>query len=186
MMDTAGADIGYRIRRSVRARRLRIVVYRDGAVVVVLPRGTSVATAERFVRDKASWIRKNRERFRREPRDVAPGGGHGDFLRHRESARVLAHARIAHFNGIYGLRFSAITIKNQRTLWGSCSRGGNLNFNYKIALLPPPLADYIIVHELCHLAAFDHSKKFWALVSRAIPDYAARRRALRRTGAGLS
>ena len=97
----------------------------------------------------------------------------------RSKALELAQERVAHFNKAFNFRFNNINIKNQKTRWGSCSRKGNLNFNYKIALLPQRLSDYIIVHELCHLGQFNHSQKFWNLVARAMPDYLDIRKELR-------
>ena len=87
--------------------------------------------------------------------------------------------RILHFNSYYGHTLGKIFIKNHKSRWGSCSGKGNLNFNYKVVLLPLPIADYIIVHELCHLQEFNHSAKFWALVGETIPDYVVRRKQLR-------
>jgi hypothetical protein len=69
--------------------------------------------------------------------------------------------------------------------WGSCSKKGNLNFNYKIALLPQRHSDYVIVHELCHLREFNHSKKFWDLVEQAVPNHRALRTELKRAGVGF-
>ena len=99
----------------------------------------------------------------------------------------MVHERVRHFMGHYGVRHGMvvgrIAIRNQKSRWGSCSKKGNLNFNYKILFLPPDIVDYIIVHELCHLRQFDHSPKFWALVGETIPNYQqlrARLRALER------
>ena len=64
-----------------------------------------------------------------------------------------------------------INIKNQKTRWGSCTKSKNLNLNYKIIFLPKKHQDYIIVHEMCHLKEFNHSHKFWSLVSKTLPDY---------------
>jgi predicted metal-dependent hydrolase len=86
-------------------------------------------------------------------------------------ALYLVENRIAYFNKIYNAPINKITIRNQKSRWGSCSTKGNLNFNYKIIYLPPELADYIIVHELCHLKEFNHSKKFWDLVAHTIPHH---------------
>jgi predicted metal-dependent hydrolase len=110
------------------------------------------------------WMRRNRRQY----------------LAVKEDARRLVRERIAHFNGGYGFAVGKVFIKNHKSRWGSCSQKGNLNFNYKIALLPPELADYIVVHELCHLREFNHSPRFWRLVEEAIPDHLARRKALRR------
>ena len=79
--------------------------------------------------------------------------------------------RISYFNKIYNFEINRIAIKNTSTRWGSCSSKRNLNFNYKIIYLKPYLADYLIVHELCHLGELNHSKKFWKLVEKVIPDY---------------
>lgn len=94
-----------------------------------------------------------------------------DFALHKGLALTLAYKRIEHFNAIYGFTFNSVKIKNTTSRWGSCSSKGNLNFNYRMVFLPEKLSDYIIVHELCHLGEFNHSQKFWGLVSRTIPDY---------------
>ncbi len=102
------------------------------------------------------------------------------YLRHKERARALVCGRLERFNALYGFRYGRIFIKNLKRNWGSCSEKGNLNFNYKIAFLPAHLADYVVAHELCHLAEFNHSPRFWALLERAIPDHRAHRRELRK------
>ena len=102
------------------------------------------------------------------------------YLKHKETARALAFRRIEHFNNFYGFKVGRISVRNQKTRWGSCSKKGNLNFSYKIALIPARLADYIIVHELCHLKEFNHSKRFWALVAKEIPDYLEIRKQLKK------
>lgn len=101
------------------------------------------------------------------------------YLKLKESARALVHARAGYYNAFYGHAVGKVFIKNTTSRWASCSQKGNLNFNYKIILLPAALADYIIVHELCHLKEFNHGPEFWALVSQTCPNYRAARRALR-------
>jgi predicted metal-dependent hydrolase len=96
------------------------------------------------------------------------------FTVHRETARELTLARLHHFNQHYGLTWNRVAIRNQRHRWGSCTSLRNLNFNYKLILLPSHLQDYIIVHELCHLAELNHGERFWALVAEQIPDYQIR------------
>ena len=99
----------------------------------------------------------------------------------REHARIFVENRIGYFNKFYNFEINRIAIKNTSTRWGSCSSKKNLNFNYKIIYLRPALADYLIVHELCHLGRLNHSKEFWALVSKTIPDYVSINKELRRT-----
>lgn len=93
------------------------------------------------------------------------------YIEHKERARELVLARLEYFNHHYALSWNRVAIRNQRRCWGSCSANKNLNFNYKILFLPPHLADYIIVHELCHLTHLHHGKAFWDLVAEQIPDY---------------
>ncbi|HWB34034.1 MAG TPA: M48 family metallopeptidase [Candidatus Paceibacterota bacterium] len=102
------------------------------------------------------------------------------YEKYKEAASAHVHARLAHFNQFYGLSYRRVFIKNLRSRWGSCSEHANLNFNYKIIFLPPEVADYVILHELCHLAEFNHGPKFWALVEQGMPDYRRHRAALNR------
>jgi predicted metal-dependent hydrolase len=101
------------------------------------------------------------------------------LLQYKEAARKLVHERLEHFNQFYHFEYKKVFIKAHVTRWGSCSNKGNLNFNYKIALLPAHLADYIIVHELCHLGEFNHSHKFWDLVEKTLSNYVELRKELR-------
>ncbi len=102
------------------------------------------------------------------------------FLLYKEPARALVTSRVEHFKAIYNFKIGKIAIRNQISRWGSCSSKGNLNFNYKIVLLPAHLADYIVVHELCHLKEFNHSQKFWDLVTVGDPEYKRHRAELRK------
>ncbi len=101
------------------------------------------------------------------------------YKKYKEAARALIHGRITVLNSFYNFKVGSVRIKNGKSRWASCSKKGNLNFNYKLLFLPLPIVDYVVMHELCHLAHFNHSPKFWALVAEAVPDYLTRRRALR-------
>ena len=101
------------------------------------------------------------------------------YEKYRFYARVLVRERLEHFNRWYEHPYRKIFIRNTRSRWGSCSTRGNLNFSYKVALLPERLRDYVIVHELCHLKEFNHSLRFWALVAKVFPDHKHLRKALR-------
>jgi predicted metal-dependent hydrolase len=105
-----------------------------------------------------------------------------DYVRYRDTAEAFVERKVHELNRQYGFTIGRITVRNQKTRWGSCSRKGNLNFNYKLLLIPERLADYVIVHEICHIGEFNHSRKFWDLVWQAIPDYAERRAELRKIG----
>jgi len=94
-------------------------------------------------------------------------------------ARGFVHERLVAHNAHYGFAYKRVFIKNQKSCWGSCSERGNLNFNYKLAFLPPHIADYVIIHELCHLAELNHSPRFWSLVAQTCPEYKQRRKELR-------
>ena len=89
------------------------------------------------------------------------------------SARALERirARVEYYIPRIGRRPGRITIREQKTRWGSCSSKGNLNFNWKLIMAPPQVLDYVVIHELCHLYEFNHSPRFWALVETQMPDY---------------
>ncbi len=108
------------------------------------------------------------------------GGSTKRYKLHKEAARNFVHERLVHFNQHYKFTYHKVAIRNQRSRWGSCSRKGNLNFNYRLVDIPVHLADSVIVHELCHLKEMNHSKAFWALVAQTIPDHKERRHALAR------
>src|SRR3989338_7663039 len=97
--------------------------------------------------------------------------GRRDYLKYKELARALVKQKLAQYNQVYGFKINRVAIKNHKSRWGSASKKGNLNFNYRLVLLPEALADYVIVHELCHLKEFNHSKSFWGLVEKTIPNY---------------
>lgn len=171
--------IGWTLRRSGRAKKLWVTVRRDGTVVVTAPHAAGTTAIERFVREHAAWIARAVARMRRFAGDTFLPRGRRHYLAHREAARALVHELLAEHAPAYGLRYGRVSIKDMTRNWGSCSELGNLNFNYKLALLPRRLAAYVVVHELCHLLRFDHSPEFWAHVARTFPDHRALRRELR-------
>jgi len=103
-----------------------------------------------------------------------------NYLKYKKEAFVVVVGRVEFYNNIYKYSLNSISIRNQKTRWGSCSEKRNLNFNYKILFLPKKMRDYIIVHEICHLKEFNHSKKFWLLVGKSVPDYLEIRKQLRK------
>ena len=150
---------------------------------VTLPHRMALRHMHAFLRDKIAWIFSKVEYYKKIV-SITPPRDHKkireEYVGNKEAALKIANERLEHFNRHYGFSYRRVLIKNQKTRWGSCSRLGNLNFNYKIALIRPELADYLVVHELCHLRQMNHSKKFWELVALTIPNYKILRRELRR------
>lgn len=97
-------------------------------------------------------------------------------------AKELIPLRVAELNRNCGFVYAGVTVRNQKTRWGSCSRHGKLSFNWRLLILPTFVADYLIFHELAHLSQLNHSKRFWAIVSRICPFYTEAERWLRRNG----
>lgn len=163
--------IEYTLKTSKKARSIRITIHHDGRVIVTKPYFTPAYFAEKFVKQKSAWISQKLEDFKKVPPPLIRKSSRKEYLKHKEAARVFVTNKVKHFNQFYGYTYGTISIKNQKTRWGSCSKRGNLNFNYRILFLSETLADYIIVHELCHLEQLNHSKKFWDLVGRVVPEY---------------
>ena len=169
--------IPFIFRKSSRARMLRLTVYCDGDIVATIPRNVSENTAEEFIKKKADWIIKKIGHFQQGK--ALPQRTRLDYLKHKKEALELIRKRVKRCNESYNFSFQRISIKNQKTRWGSCSRKRNLNFNYRILFLPEKIADYIIVHELCHLKEFNHSPSFWNLVAQTVPNHKSIRKELK-------
>lgn len=167
------------IRKSKRARKLSLTLYPDGRLFLTLPLFVSYAGGRAFLASKADWIEEKMTSLRSRPDTFLLRGGKEEYAVSRDPARKLIEGRLLHFQPSYGVSWQRVAIRNQKTRFGSCSRGGTLSFNYRLLFLPPHLSDYVIVHELCHLIEFNHSKKFWALVGQAIPNYPLLRSELR-------
>ncbi len=175
----------YVIKTNPRSKHLSIRITREGEVIVTKPTRVSTALAEVFITKKVSWIISKIAYVQSLPpalKKISPA----EIKILKEKSLALVKPRVEFFNNFYKFNFKKISIKNQKTRWGSCSSKGNLNFNCRIALLTPELADYIVVHELCHLGQMNHSKKFWDLVTQTVPDYKAHHMTLRKQGLQLS
>jgi predicted metal-dependent hydrolase len=176
-------DISFILKHSPRAQGIRLSIHADGRVVLTLPKGVSKERGEAFVESKRAWIEKQLERVRKyEEKNrgkVKLKSSPAEYKKHKESAREFIHARLEYWNSFYNFKYREVRIKNTKSRWGSCSKRGNLNFNYKLALIPERLADYVIVHELCHLKEMNHGPKFWKLVEKAMPDFLERKKELK-------
>lgn len=170
--------VSYELKRSNRAKYMRLRVLPGGSVVVTAPASSSVCAIEKFVSEHGGWIERATRRmafFK-----PLPVSGHRAYLKYREEARSFITERVSYWNTFYNFTHGRIAVKNTRRIWGSCSRKGNFNFSYALLFLPRELSDYVIVHELCHAREHNHSKQFWQLVGKTIPHHAELRRELRR------
>ena len=163
--------MNYLIKKSSRARRLRITIQGDGKILVTVPWLMSVGRAKKFVEEKSDWIEKSLKKVKNNKREsLLDKGRRKDYLDNKKAARKLVERKLTEFNRIYNFQYNRIAIRDQKTRWGSCSSKKNLNFNYRIVFLSEELVDYLIVHELCHLGEMNHSRKFWELTEQTVPN----------------
>lgn len=165
--------------RNRRARRYVLRVDADGGVRVTIPRGGSRREAEAFATRQADWIARQRARLPQQRRSFDDRRGLRDQARRELPPRLLALA------AAHGLTVSRISIRNQRSRWGSCGRDGHICLNWRLVLMPSAVSEYVLIHELMHLRRMDHSLMYWRLVAEACPDYRAAREWLRRHGPAL-
>jgi predicted metal-dependent hydrolase len=158
----------YTHRTRKRAKHVTLSI-RDGQVFVTAPPRVHRSLIEEFVLSKTDWIMSKLRLFEGVQR--LPRASAAERRLYRAQALRIVEDKIAKLNAHYGFQYNRISIRDQRTRWGSCSSRRNLNFNYRIAFLPDHLAEYLVAHELCHLAQMNHGPQFWDLVAETIPDY---------------
>ncbi len=168
-------------------RTVSVEIRPDGSVLVRAPRGMSQERLRALLGERAAWIERHR-RTALARREAAARAG---ALTDREldelaaGAREDLPARVRRFASLVGTDYGRVTIRRQRTRWGSCSGRGDLSFNCLLMLAPEAVRDYVVVHELCHRLVMDHSPRFWAQVERVLPRWRDSRQWLRREGAVL-
>ena len=171
-----GEQIRYKLARS-RRKTIGLEIRPDGELIVRAPLRAPIEAIEKVIRDKADWISKHRKIAAEKNREREKYLANMEPITPEEidalADRMLTEfpPRVKEFALHLGVDYGRITIRMQRTRWGSCSSKGNLNFNCLIMLAPKEVQDYIIVHELCHRIEMNHSKRFWALVESVMPDY---------------
>ena len=175
----------------VRSNRKSVAlqVYGDERVVVRAPKRITKREVIRFLDEHEEWIRTKQDELsmrakRRQEQQNRYEIPAYKSLSSAEKNRIRAHflERITLYAEKMGVTCQRVTIRNQKGRWGSCSSKGNLNFNYRLHYLPQELMDYVIVHELSHRVYMNHSRAFWALVERYMPDYKTCRKRLREIG----
>ena len=167
-------------------KTMAIQVNPDLTVTVRAPMRASKKEIERILQEKESWIRNAMNQLREKKRlyeleDIKPLS-HTELQELAEKAMEYISGRVAYFSKQGGVSYGRITIRNQKTRWGSCSGKGNLNFNCLLMLTPPEVIDYVVVHELCHRKEMNHSKAFWHEVAKILPDYKKHMQWLKKEG----
>ena len=168
----------------IRSRRRTIgAQIRDGRLIVRAPWYVTEAEINRFLQAHESWIETHlaREKAAAE----VPKLTHDALLELANRAKEVIPQRVAYFAPLVGAGYGRITIRSQRTRWGSCSAQGNLSFNCLLMLAPPEVLDGVVVHELCHRLEPNHSRRFYAEVLRVLPDYRVREKWLKENGSSL-
>lgn len=182
----------YTVRRTNR-RTMALEITPDGELLVRAPMHATTGQIRQFVRQNADWIETHIEKMKAKKAAREAEKARNPVHRMTEAElRALAEQalreippRVRHFASQLGVTYGRITIRNQRTRWGSCSSKGNLNFNCLLMLAPEAVRDYVIVHELCHRLEMNHSPRFWAQVASVLPDYKEQKKWLRDNGRSL-
>ena len=168
-------------------KTISLQVQGDHTVVIRAPRWVSDAQIDEFFEEKSGWIERQIKRIDEQKKldaDTVPLTKEELSLLADKAMEVLPK-RAAHYAKLLGVDYGRITIRNQRTRWGSCSSKGNLNFNCLLMLTPEDVYDYVVVHELCHRREMNHSKRFWSLVESVLPDYKKCEAYLKKEGAAI-
>lgn len=153
-------------------KTISIQIKADG-IYVRAPLRMTDAEIMRFLDSRSNWIQKHLKAVaeRTAAANALPAYTYEEMQALADKAMQVIPKRVKHYARIIGVDYGNITIRNQRTRWGSCSSKGNLNFNCLLMLLPGEIIDSVVVHELCHRKHMNHSAQFYAEVERVFPDY---------------
>ncbi|MBU1202916.1 M48 family metallopeptidase [Patescibacteria group bacterium] len=173
-------EYSYTLRRRWRVRYVRLSIEHDGSLVLTAPLSYPIFLINRFLHSRVLWIDNGLAKVKNRASVMGIKHSEAELKKYKKITRELVKSRLDYFNQFYGFKINRIAIRNQKSRWGSCSSDKNLNFNYRLTLIPPDLADYIIVHELCHLSQMNHSKAFWQLVAQTVPDYKNKEKLLKK------
>jgi hypothetical protein len=140
-------------------------------LTITIPRGITLLQMEKFILQKGNWILDKLDFFQKRKKDCRFVSSREEYLQKKNEAEKIIREKVEFYCAKYDFEYKKISIRNQKTRWGSCSSKGNLNFHYKLAMMPERYVDYVVAHELCHLKEMNHSGKFWKLVAQMIPNY---------------
>lgn len=176
-------DIEIEVIRSDR-KTIAIEINIDLRVLVRSPQFLSDNDIQSFVIKKSNWLKQHLQlmKERNEKKALPPKLSRGEIEVLGKQALDIIPKRVQLFAPIIGVGYGKLTVRNQKTLWGSCSSGGNLSFNCLLMLAPPEVVDYVVVHELCHRRHMNHSKSFWGEVERVLPNYRVQKKWLKDNG----
>ena len=176
----------YSLIRSKR-RTISVEVTEDASVIVRAPKWMAKREIEAYVYENSDWIRRHLDKASKRNKKADDRGRITDNELDGLAIMALAEIpeKVRHYADILGVTYGNITVKNQKTLWASCSSKGNLNFNCLLMKTPEHVRDYVVVHELCHRLEMNHSRAFWDHVGTVIPDYKECRRWLKEEGSVL-
>lgn len=168
-------------------RTISLEITPSGQVLVRAPRQMSEAEIHKFVEEKSSWLTKH---LQKREEDMDSLHTEGEFTEQEiekllKLAKQVIPEKVAYYARLMGVTYGRITIRKQKTRWGSCSREGNLNFNCLLLMTPSEVLDYVVVHELSHRLEMNHSARFWAQVEKVLPDYRKSRKWLKEHGSRL-
>lgn len=154
-------------------------------MIIRAPKWMSDRAVEEFIQKQQGFIEKGmaRMRARKESLSDIQKLSKEEIQGLAQQAKKLLPERVKYFAQLIGVTYGRITIRNQRTRWGSCSTKGNLNFNVALMKVQPEVLDYVVVHELCHRLEMNHSPRFWERVEEVLPEYKALRKWLKDNGA---
>ena len=160
-----------KLKRKKYAKYIRLSMDPDGALVLTASKTYPLFLIKKFMASRQTWVVKNLAEIKKRPSIFAIKHTQTEINKYKKQTRKLVEERLKYFNQFYNFQYNRIAIRDQKSRWGSCSAKKNLNFNYRLCLLPTELSDCVIVHELCHLKEMNHSARFWKLASQTIPNY---------------
>ena len=179
-------NLEYEVARSDR-KSISIQINREGHILVRAPKFMSDYDIDAFVDSKSDWIEKNLEELQREIDSLSEENllTEKDIEKLRGLAESIIPMKVAYYARLLDVTYGKISIRMQKTRWGSCSPEGNLNFNCLLMMAPPEVLDYVVVHELCHRIEMNHSARFWAQVEKVMPQYRVPKKWLKEHGGKL-
>ena len=162
-------------------KTIGLEVHTDGRVILRAPMRITNRELNKFIDNHMSWIESKLSLIEKKNADKISVAPPKETISKKELNAIKEKftTRVQYYCNIMGVSVNRISIKDQKTRWGSCSSKGNVNFNYQLYYLPDELLDYVVVHELAHRRHMNHSKEFWSEVARYCPDYRARRKQLK-------